>query len=35
MSQIAALRKELDNARDAIQDEYEKPKVAGAAAGGR
>src|SRR5579871_3813335 len=31
MSQIAALRKELDSARDAIQDEYEKPKVAGAA----
>jgi imidazolonepropionase-like amidohydrolase len=30
MSQLAALRKELDAARDAIQDEYEKPKVAGA-----
>ncbi len=33
MSQIASLRKELDSARDAIQDEYEKPKVAGAGAG--
>jgi imidazolonepropionase-like amidohydrolase len=30
MSQLASLRKELDNARDAIQDEYDKPKVAGA-----
>ena len=30
MSQLASLRKELDSARDAIQDEYEKPKVAGA-----
>ena len=33
MSQIASLRKELDSARDAIQDEYDKPKVAGAGAG--
>ncbi|CAN5344192.1 hypothetical protein BH10PLA2_BH10PLA2_16770 [soil metagenome] len=33
MSQIASLRKELDSARDAIQEEYDKPKVAGAGAG--
>lgn len=31
MSQLASLRKELDAARDAIQEEYDKPKVAGAA----
>jgi imidazolonepropionase-like amidohydrolase len=29
MGQLASLRKELDAARDAIQDEYDKPKVAG------
>jgi imidazolonepropionase-like amidohydrolase len=33
MSQLASLRKEFDSARDAIQDEYDKPKVAGAGAG--
>lgn len=33
MSQLASLRKELDNARDAILDESDKPKVAGAGAG--
>jgi imidazolonepropionase-like amidohydrolase len=33
MSQLASLRKELNAARDAIQEEYDKPKVAGAGAG--